>query len=229
MAQVQPIIEAAEKAATGIIAEAEAKAKRHVEESRESTEQLATERAKDMWALTDDLIARAEAVRKQSDDLLTALSQTRRGAEAALRARSEGDVSPASPSERPPTTALSPGTKEPPPPAAPRIRQPQPSTHSPPAPSPPAPRPASGAPLGSVQPVGPVQGTGSQAPTIPPKPPPEPAKRPKPARPPSEGARLLATQMAVAGSSREEINKRLRDDFGIEDADPMIDMILGGS
>jgi vacuolar-type H+-ATPase subunit H len=41
------------------------------------------------------------------------------------------------------------------------------------------------------------------------------------------GARLLATQMAVSGSSREEIEARLRNGFEIEDTAAIIDAILG--
>jgi vacuolar-type H+-ATPase subunit H len=41
------------------------------------------------------------------------------------------------------------------------------------------------------------------------------------------GARLLATQMAVSGSSREEIELRLRNGFEIEDAGAILDAILG--
>jgi hypothetical protein len=41
------------------------------------------------------------------------------------------------------------------------------------------------------------------------------------------GARLLATQMAVSGSSREEIAERLRSGFEIEDTDAILDAILG--
>jgi hypothetical protein len=41
------------------------------------------------------------------------------------------------------------------------------------------------------------------------------------------GARLLATQMAVSGSSREEIELKLRNGFQIEDADAILDAILG--
>jgi hypothetical protein len=41
------------------------------------------------------------------------------------------------------------------------------------------------------------------------------------------GARLLATQMAVSGSSREEIELRLRNGFQIEDTDAILDAILG--
>lgn len=41
------------------------------------------------------------------------------------------------------------------------------------------------------------------------------------------GARLLATQMAISGSSREEIAHRLRNGFEIVDADAILDAILG--
>lgn len=41
------------------------------------------------------------------------------------------------------------------------------------------------------------------------------------------GARLLATQMAVSGASREEIGKRLRTDFEIEETSEILDAILG--
>ena len=52
------------------------------------------------------------------------------------------------------------------------------------------------------------------------------------ARPPaanggSAAARLLATQMAVSGSSRVEIEKRLQDGFEIEDTSEILDAILG--
>lgn len=43
----------------------------------------------------------------------------------------------------------------------------------------------------------------------------------------SAGARLLATQMAVSGSSRQEIEQRLRSGFEIEDTSEILDAILG--
>jgi len=43
----------------------------------------------------------------------------------------------------------------------------------------------------------------------------------------SAAARLLATQMAVSGSSRREIEARLRDGFEIEDTGEILDAILG--
>ncbi len=41
------------------------------------------------------------------------------------------------------------------------------------------------------------------------------------------GARLLATQMAVSGSSRKEIEERLRSGFDIQSTDEILDAILG--
>ena len=43
----------------------------------------------------------------------------------------------------------------------------------------------------------------------------------------SAGARLLATQMAVSGASREEIEERLRSGFEIDDTGEILDAILG--
>ncbi len=43
----------------------------------------------------------------------------------------------------------------------------------------------------------------------------------------SAGARLLATQMAVSGASRREIESRLRNGFEIEDTSEILDAILG--
>jgi hypothetical protein len=43
----------------------------------------------------------------------------------------------------------------------------------------------------------------------------------------SAGARLLATQMAVSGSSRAEIAERLRSGFDIADTSEILDAILG--
>lgn len=76
----------------------------------------------------------------------------------------------------------------------------------------------------------------AQAP--PPSAPAEPAPLPASAAPPfpsspsaadsvtvSEGARLLATQMAVAKSSREEISRRLREEFGIQDSTAILNEI----
>ncbi len=54
----------------------------------------------------------------------------------------------------------------------------------------------------------------------------EPTATPGP-RSSAAGARLLATQMAVSGSSRAEIEQRLRNGFEIEDTSEILDAILG--
>lgn len=48
-----------------------------------------------------------------------------------------------------------------------------------------------------------------------------------PRRSSSAGARLLATQMAVSGADRREIEARLRNGFDIEDTSEILDAILG--
>lgn len=50
---------------------------------------------------------------------------------------------------------------------------------------------------------------------------------PEPRPPRSAGARLLATQMAVSGSSRREIEARLRAGFDLDDTNEILDAILG--
>lgn len=52
-------------------------------------------------------------------------------------------------------------------------------------------------------------------------------QRPAGSRSASAGARLLATQMAVSGSSREEIAERLHSGFDIDDTSEILDAILG--
>jgi vacuolar-type H+-ATPase subunit H len=67
-----------------------------------------------------------------------------------------------------------------------------------------------------------------QPPPVPPAPAPELPPEPAPLHQDSPaGARLLATQMAVSGNSREEIAARLRNGFQIDDADSILDAILG--
>lgn len=153
-ARVQTIVEAAEKAAAGIIDDAEAQARDYLEEARARADRIADQRAQEMSALADTLAERAEAVKRQSDELLRALAQAKLQAEEEL------------------------------PPVAPATVT---------------------APVHHLKPV----------------------EQPLAAPPSADGARLLATQMAVAGSSRLEIESRLQTEFGIADAGPILDAILG--
>jgi hypothetical protein len=198
--RIQVIIEAAEKAAAGIIEDADAQARRYIEASHRRADVLADERVRAMSDLTDTLIRQAELVRRQSDELLAALDAAR--SELAGRIGQELSVGGTAPANEQ---------------AAMRMDQPVP-----PAPGPRVPH---------LQPVD----TGRpDLHEVQPQAESEPRREPQP--PPSSGApgatqlneaRLLAAQMAVAGSSREEIEGRLSDDFGIQDAGPVLDGILG--
>jgi hypothetical protein len=42
----------------------------------------------------------------------------------------------------------------------------------------------------------------------------------------SDGARLLVTQLAANGSGRDEIEKLLRDEFGVDDTAAMLDLLF---
>jgi len=53
------------------------------------------------------------------------------------------------------------------------------------------------------------------------------AETPAGPRSSAAAARLLATQMAVSGAAREEIERRLRTSFEIEDPGEILDAILG--
>jgi vacuolar-type H+-ATPase subunit H len=75
------------------------------------------------------------------------------------------------------------------------------------------------APRSHLSAVAPVEEAAPEAPSLVEPPPP---REENPA-----GARLLATQMAVSGNSREEIAARLRNGFEIEDTDAILDAILG--
>jgi hypothetical protein len=83
---------------------------------------------------------------------------------------------------------------------------------------------SSGGTVASLRPVGPVEGEARE--TLPPGEPREAAPI-APRRSGSAGARLLATQMAVSGASRGEIEKRLQNGFEIDDASEILDAILG--
>ncbi len=191
--RIQVIIEAAEKAAEGILEDAEAQARRYLAESRVRADRIADERARAMTDVTDALLERAESVKDQSDQLIAALDraklqiQERTGGEAEVRPL-ERQPEPIRPSEADP------------PPRVPHLKPVEPE---------PAPE----------RPADPFQ-----------RPPQEPfaaRRRSEEAPPPAPPARLVAMQMAVAGKSRAEIERRLREEFGIDDAGEMLDGILG--
>lgn len=209
--QIESILDAAEQAAVEIRAQAQADA--DAEAQRARAESVAA-----MSDVTAPLVQRIENLRVEA----AALTHEIEAAAVRLRdltgPRSLADLA-ASPeiAEVPsPALAVAPAAEEPAPPEAPE----------PPPPARPSPAFAAKSkdgprlPLGGSSPM-PVAypGRGAAAPS--------PAAEPAPAPAVPEEALLRATQMAVGGSSREEIERTLSDEFGLEDASPVVDDILG--
>ncbi|HEX5714150.1 MAG TPA: hypothetical protein VFX85_12635 [Solirubrobacterales bacterium] len=180
------IVEAAERAAVTVIDDAEKQAQRQLEQARSEADRLVAERLDSLAELTDSLIAQAEAIEAQSQQLLASLAEAKRRVAAA----GGEEVAEAGPT------------------------------------------PIRGSHLSAVEPVTepatiavPFAGGQGEAGTA-------PAQERRGAAPNEDsgtpaGARLLATQMAVSGNSREEIEERLRNEFEIEDTVSILDAILG--
>ena len=222
------MLDAAEKAAVSIREDAQIWARNYLEESKRKADEAASARMAEISELTDSLVSRARAVAQQSDELIAAMDEAGRRVVGAAapeqsndfgRPRSRGRAS--ADERRPPSRPQAPPPKPPPPPepagtrggAGPtpfvlplrsaarrsrsrlrsRARRPSPRRRRSPTRLPRAPpdRPAASS---------------------------ETHESPRPAGASSDGARLLATQMAVAGSSKDEIAWRLREEFGIEDS-----------
>lgn len=181
--RIQSLIEAAEQAAAGIREEAEEAAHTYLEESRRRADALASERVQEISQLTDNLVSRARAVARQSDELIAALEEAGR--------RVLG-TEPAQTSPHEPPVASPPGPAQTVPfPAEAAASRPE----SPPAPAAP------------IAPPFPSASSAAESVTV------------------SEGARRLATQMAVAKCSRDEISRRLREEFGIQDSTAILNEI----
>jgi len=164
--RLEAIVEAAERAAQGVIDDAEAQARRYLTQARAEVDQLAEGRASDLSGLIDSLLGQAISLRHEAERLQSTLEEAR----SRFGAAGEPPVSTEpQPEERPDT---------------PRLH---------------------------------AVGDGAEP----------PATEADDSRAGAAGARLLATQLAVSGSSREEIAQRLRNGFEIEDADAILDAILG--
>jgi vacuolar-type H+-ATPase subunit H len=169
------IVEAAERAAVKVIDDAEEEARDRLEQAAAEAERLVADRLAELEELTDSLISQAEAVRIQSERLISSLEEARR--------------------------RLGPGAPGPDREPGQRDRRGQEVA-----------RPS------HLTAVDPVAEPAAAAPT---------ELRPAKGESTAAGARLLATQMAVSGSSREEIEARLRNGFEIEDTAAIVDAILG--
>lgn len=163
--RLEAIVEAAERAAEGVIDDAEAQARRYLAQARAEADCLAGDRVAGLSELIDSLLDQALSLRQEAEALQATLEEAKARVEAG--AGSE-PAEQAQPPERRET---------------PRLRAVETEDASAPE----------------------LEGKSTDA----------------------AGARLLATQMAVQGSSREEIEQRLRNGFEIEDTDAILDAILG--
>ena len=174
--RLEAIVEAAERAAEGVIDDAEAQARRYLQESREQAERESSGRVEALSGLTDSLLEEAGALRRQAERLQATLEEAKRRLEEGILTEA-----PETPEER--------------------------LDHPP-------------APISKVMHLTPVAAPIAEAEAVAPDPGAASGNN-------AAGARLLATQMAVSGSSREEIAHRLRSGFDIEDATAILDAILG--
>jgi len=200
--RVEAIIEGAEQAAERVIDDAEAKARAYLAEAEAEADRAVEERLASLGELTDALVAQADAIRRQSELLTHSLR------EAKERLETEGGADPGPPA---PSPAEPPAESEPPG----EGDESNGDQGSEDADAPRSPH------LSAVEPTEPVGA--APAPTEAPA----DAVAERRERGTPAGARLLATQMAVSGSSRQEIAARLRTGFEIEDTDAILDAIPG--
>jgi vacuolar-type H+-ATPase subunit H len=229
-ARLAEIVAAAEQAAKGVIDEAEAEARERLADATEEADRIVAERLDRLAGLTEELDLQAEALKRGVEALREALAQARAelgGAEAFGGSGMGRDPAQA--------RAVEPEPEAEPEPRPERRREPDPDPRRTAGPSltivgaadrepamPPRrePTPRDGAP--GRDPASASNGTPDHFAARSPEPDFEPASNGTPA-----GARLLATQMAVSGSTREEIEQRLRSGFAIADATSILDAILG--
>jgi vacuolar-type H+-ATPase subunit H len=197
-ARLAEIVTAAEQAAKQVIDEAEDEARTRLADAHEEADRIVAERLAGLARLTDEIGAQAEELRRRAEELQLALAQAK--LEIGGPEASGGSATI--------------GRRE----AEPASRRPtSPSLTvvggAPAEEPPPTPEPvAQEVPAPAAEP--------DPAPDFDPEPPADVSR-------PQAGARLLATQMAVSGSSRAEIEARLRDGFAISDTRAILDAILG--
>lgn len=202
-ARLAEIVAAAEKAAKNVIDEAEAEARERLSDAHEEADRIVAERLAELAALTDEIDAQAEALRRGSEALRATLARVR--AEFGGAESLGGSATMRRPDPGPLTDGTSATTRRESDPVADGRLAPPSLT-------------VVGAP-GRL----PLSETAVPEPeAVPTTPDSEAESAGSPA-----GARLLATQMAVSGSSREEIAARLRSGFAIADTTAILDAILG--
>jgi vacuolar-type H+-ATPase subunit H len=203
-ARLAEIVAAAERAAKQVIDEAEEEARTRLADAHEEADRIVAARLAGLVELTDEVGAQAEALKRQAEALQQALAEAKAeigGAEALGGSPTMGRPEAEPASRKPSSPALT---------------------------------VVGGAPGAPGEPLAPVD----MAAPVEPPPPEDAGLAPDPeddfdseltlgSGGTPAGARLLATQMAVSGSSRDEIESRLRSGFAITDTRAILDAILG--
>ena len=232
--RVSSILDAVEREATQLRAEAREEARRYLDFSRRRADNLVAERQRRIAELSDEIMAKAEAVVGRLDDA----GPVRAGFENLVRALGEAAERLARESEstahefEPPSfhdeeahqyaPAPTPPPQAPPVPAEPvetyqpYVPPPAPQPQAPPPPPPPPPQapPGAGAPLPpyappSPQPPAPAgTGTGESWQGV-------------------DDARLIGIQMAAAGRTRGQVREHLHTQLGLGETRGILDEIYG--
>jgi hypothetical protein len=194
--RIQEIIDAAENAAAGIRADAEAEAQEYLEQRRAEIDKTAAAQIERLETLLDNLRRELRAMERQGDAMVSAVEA------AIVEARRPLEVPSSSGPEPAPVEQQAPVSE------APVSEKPTP------APEDSGPKLNPDAPRIAAAPAVAYAGTGQ-------------SDTESPAAISTEAPLIRATQMAVQGSDRSEIESTLKHEFGIEDAAPILDEILG--
>jgi vacuolar-type H+-ATPase subunit H len=223
-ARLAEIVAAAEQAAKRVIDEAEEEARTTLAGAHEEADRIVAERLAGLAELTDEVGAQAAELARRADELQRALARAKAeidAAEAFGGSTGVGRREPEPEERKPPGPALTVVggvvAEEP-------IPEPEPSPEVTFAPVDVDPRERRNGDPGRSGDAGGRRGSSAvpdfdRVST-------DDSDDATPIGSPA-GARLLATQMAVSGSSRAEIESRLRNGFAITDTRSILDAILG--
>lgn len=210
-AQIDRLLTSAERVAAEVRANAEAHARRELEEARGYIDEMTRERVATLSDLTEAMVEHATVVAAQCESLLRKLEETMRrlGGTAAPAAPPAPARQPSAPMQPAVAGQWSPRDPSPPPPvqATPAVSTPYPGAQA----APHQQYPPQQLYAQQQQYPAPSQAPASQGQN----------------QPATEDAYLRATRLALDGYDRAAIAQHLRIDFGIADPEPLLDSVLG--
>jgi hypothetical protein len=204
--RIQEILDAAESVADQIRRDARSEAESYLDERRREADALAAQQAEKLESLLDTLRRELRAIERQGDSMVTAveaaLAEARRSATTPVTAETNRSSGPSTPVESSSSSAAADATGAESEESQPQVAAEEPKSALEAVPSPAAAIAYPGTGAGGDQTA---HGSGD------------------------DGALIRATQMAVRGSDRAQIEQALRDEFAISDPAPIVDEILGRS